>query len=239
MCPLNPRLQLALLRPPRALDPLTLTFPTAKAKKIRGNLPHLDLLAALRNPIPTMMPPYVLKRHMPRIAHAAMDLNRPVRRLRAQPVRPVVAHADLIPEPLLDLYVRHAVHQCCCLTDQQPQHAGLRVQLDQRELDALVVGERRAEGLALVGVGDGGLDAEDGCAERGGCLPDAVLVHEGLSDGEAVVEGAEEGGGGHPDVVDRDGCVVGGHVERPLVLVSLRVQARHGWARVKTGTYHS
>jgi hypothetical protein len=64
------------------------------------------------------------------------------------------------------------------------------MQLYERELDALVVGERLAEGSATVGVGDRFADAVDGCAERGRGLPDAVFVHEGLGYAEAVVKGA-------------------------------------------------
>ena len=91
------------------------------------------------------------------------------------------------------------------------------MQFDEGELDGLVVGEGCAEGLAGVGVGDGGLDAVDGGAERGCGLADAVLVDEGLGYGEAVVEGAEDGGAGDPNVGEGDGGMVGGHVERPGV----------------------
>ena len=58
----------------------------------------------------------------------------------------------------------------------------------------------RAEGGALVGVFDRLLHAVDGGAERGGSLSDAVLVHEGLGDAEAIVDWAEDGGVGDPDV---------------------------------------
>ena len=42
-------------------------------------------------------------------------------------------------------------------------------------------------------------------------------MREGLRDGEAVVEGAEDRGGGYADVGEGDGGVVGRHVESPLV----------------------
>jgi len=46
-------------------------------------------------------------------------------------------------------------------------------------------------------------------------LANAVLVHEVLRDGEALAFGAEHGGLGHPDVVQRHVGVVGRHVEGP------------------------
>lgn len=76
----------------------------------------------------------------------------------------------------------------------------MRGEFDEWELDGLVVREGLSEGGSRVGVGDRGLDAVDGCAEGGGRLSDAVFVDEGLRDGEAVVDWAEGGGGGDPDV---------------------------------------
>lgn len=89
------------------------------------------------------------------------------------------------------------------------------MQFDEGELDGLVVREGCAEGSAGVGIGDGGLDAVD-CRAEGGCgLTDAVLVDERLGDGEAGMEGAEDGAGGNEDVVEGYGGVVGGHIECP------------------------
>jgi hypothetical protein len=64
----------------------------------------------------------VLERLVPRIADAAMDLHRPVRRFADQPVRPVIAHRDLVGEFALDLAVLHPVHLPRGLADQQAQH---------------------------------------------------------------------------------------------------------------------
>lgn len=165
-------------------------LPPPEPKQIRGHLPHLNLLASLRDPVPAMVPPDMLEGHLPRISHAAVDLYGAVGRLTAQPVGPVIAHADLVAQLTLHVDVRHRVHLPRRLADQKPQHLRLRRQLHQRELDPLVVGERRAEGCPSVRVLDGCLDAERRRAERRGCLSDAVLVHEGLRDGEPFVHGA-------------------------------------------------
>ena len=75
--------------------------------------------------------------------------------------------------------------------------------------------ERGAKGRAFVGVFDRLLDTVYGCTKRRGGLPNAVLVDEGLRDAEAVVDGTQCGGFGYPDILDGDGRVIGGHVERP------------------------
>ena len=119
-----------------------------------------------------------------------MDLNRAIGRRRAQSVRKVIAHGDLIPDFPLNLMVRHGIHFQRGLADELPQHLALRGEFDERELYTLVVREGCTEGCAVVGVVDGLLDAVDGGAEGGGGLPDAVFVDEGLGDAEAVVDGA-------------------------------------------------
>ena len=92
--------QASQLRLPRNLRP---RHPRAlKPKQIRPHLPHLHLLAPLRDPIPPEMPPYVLKRLVPTIPVPAMHLDRPVRRLRTQPVRVVITHSNLMAELALD-----------------------------------------------------------------------------------------------------------------------------------------
>lgn len=112
-----------------------------------------------------MMPVNMLKRLMPTVPIPTVDLHRPIRRLTAQAVGPVVTHADLVAQLGLDLAVRHRVHLARRLPDQQPQHLALRDELDDRELDALVVREGHAEGLARVGVRDRLVEAEYGGAE--------------------------------------------------------------------------
>jgi hypothetical protein len=107
----------------------------------------------------------VLERLVPRIADAAMDLHRAVRRFADQPVRPVIAHRDLVGEFALDLAVLHPVHLPRGLADQQAQHLALGGKLHQRELDGLVAGEILAERLAFARVADRFLDAERGRAQ--------------------------------------------------------------------------
>lgn len=178
------------LRRPLPNRSIPLAPPPPKPKKIRRHLPHLDFLAPLRNPIPPMMPPDMLKRPMPTIPVPAMHLYRAIRSLAAQPVRPVVAHADFIPETRLDGDVRHGIHFYGGLADEEAQHFGLGSELDEGELDGLVVGEGGAEGAARVGVGDGLGDTEGCGAEGGGCLADAIFVDKGLGDAQAGVDGA-------------------------------------------------
>ena len=101
-----------------------------------------------------MMPPIMLKRPPPTIPISAMDLDRPIGGLAAQPVRPVIAHADFVAEAALDVHVRHGVHLQGRLADQEAQHLELGGELDEGELDGLVVGEGLAEGAAGGGVGD-------------------------------------------------------------------------------------
>ena len=64
--------------------------------------------------------------------------------------------------------------------DEGTQHLALGLELDQRELDALVSRQCLAEGLALLGVGDRFVDAELRRTEARGRLADAVLVEEVL-----------------------------------------------------------
>lgn len=186
------------------------------------------------------MPPDVLKRPMPTVPVSAMHLYCAVRSLAAQPVSPVIAHRHLVPDVLLDFYMWHGVHLDSGLADELAQHLALGGELDEGELDGLVVGEGRAEGGARVGIGDGFLDAVDGCAEGGGGLPDAVFVDEGLRDAEAIVNGTEDGGGGNPDGIYGDGGVVGGHVEGPAcVLEDLHARNQENCSRWGWVTYHS
>ena len=196
-------------------------------KQIRGDLPNLHLLTALGNAIPPKMPPDVLEGIMPRISHATMHLDRAVRGLRAQAVGVVIAHADLVAQLLLDRHPRRVarllrrggdlVHLDRRAQDQQAQHLRLRGQLDQRPLDGLVRAERLAEDLPAVGVLDAAVDAVLGGAAAGARLADAVLVREGLRDGEAVVQRAQHRRRRHAHVAEQHRRVVGRHVQRPLV----------------------
>src|SRR5436309_6129360 len=76
--------------------PATLLSGPAEAEHHLGDAPHLDLLRSLRNPVPPVVPVDVLEGHMPRVADAAVHLDRLVRRVTDQPVRAVVAHRHLV-----------------------------------------------------------------------------------------------------------------------------------------------
>ena len=93
------------------------------------------------------------------------------------------------------------------------------MQLDERELDALIGRELLAPGDAGVCVGGGLVDAVLGGTERRGGLADAVLVHEVLGEIEPVVDPSEHGVGPDAHVGERHFRVVCRHVERPPVEV--------------------
>src|SRR5437764_13586780 len=67
-----------------------------EAEQVAGDQTHLDLLGALGDPIPPVVAVDVLERLVARVSEAAVDLHLPVGSLAAQPVRPVVAHRDLV-----------------------------------------------------------------------------------------------------------------------------------------------
>src|SRR4051812_6652193 len=69
----------------------TLTVVAAREKLV-ADLPELNLLAALRDPVAPVMAVDVLERHVTRVAHAAARLHGLVGRLAREPVRPVVGH---------------------------------------------------------------------------------------------------------------------------------------------------
>ncbi len=67
-----------------------------KSEQILRHAPHLDFLRSLRDAIAPVMPEDVLEWFMPRVPDRAMHLHRAVRRFAHQPVRPVIAHGDLV-----------------------------------------------------------------------------------------------------------------------------------------------
>src|ERR1700687_5200020 len=80
----------------------------------------LDFLAAFGDALAAVMAVDVLERLVARITHAAMHLHGAVGGLAAQPVRPVIAHGNLVGERVLDLCLRQLVHFPRSLADQQP-----------------------------------------------------------------------------------------------------------------------
>src|SRR5690606_208090 len=143
------------------------------AEQVPRDLAHLDLFRAFRDAIATVVTIDVLERLVTRIADTAMHLHGTVRRLADEPVGPVVAHGDLVGEPLFDLRLGHAVHFPCRLANEQTQHFHLSSQFHQRELDALVAGQLLPERLALASILDAFTHAVISSAKAGSCLANA------------------------------------------------------------------
>ena len=62
-----------------------------ESEQLARDLAQLDLVAALGDPVSPVVPVDVLKGLVPRVADAPVDLDRPVRRVAREAVRPVVA----------------------------------------------------------------------------------------------------------------------------------------------------
>src|SRR5216684_4926921 len=80
------------------------------AEQKSRDLALLYFLAAFGDAVTAVMAIDVLERLVARIAHAAMHLHGAVGGLAAQPVRPVIAHRNLVGERVLDLRLREFVH---------------------------------------------------------------------------------------------------------------------------------
>ena len=81
---------------------------------------------------------------------------------------------------------------------------GLGVGLGQRELDALVLGDRSAEDDALLAVCDGPVDKPAGVADRLGCDQNALGVHAVQDVVEAAVFFADQIGLGNFQIVEKE-----------------------------------
>src|SRR4051794_4433527 len=73
------------------------------AEQEASDLALLDFLAAFGDAVAAVVTVDVFERLMARITHAAMHLHGAVGGLAAQPVRPVIAHRNLVGERVLDL----------------------------------------------------------------------------------------------------------------------------------------
>ena len=76
----------------------------------------------------------VLEGLVSRIAQTAMNLHRPIRRLAAETIAPVITHRNLVRDGERAV----TVHEPGRLVDQRAQHLALRLQLHQGELNRLV-----------------------------------------------------------------------------------------------------
>ncbi len=101
------------------------------------------------------------------------------------------------------------------LADQLAQHRRLGVQLDQRELDALIHRQRLAPGDPLIGVAHRLINTELTSPKRRGRLADPVLMHEMLREVEPLADLAEHRLRADPHIGECHLGVVGRHVERP------------------------
>ena len=153
------------LKPDSGLSILTLVGAKI-AEQVSAHFAHLDFLAAFRDPVAAMMAIDMLERLVARIANPAMDLHRPVCRLAHQPVRPVIAHGNLVGDGFFNLGMLHIVHLPSGLVDQQAQHLALGGKLDQRELDRLIARQLLPEGFACARVSHALLDTELRRAQR-------------------------------------------------------------------------
>src|ERR1700722_10971407 len=77
-------------------------FPHIAEQKSR-HFALLDFLAAFGDAVAAVVAVDVLERLVARIAHAAMDLHGAVGGLATEPVRPEIAHRDLVGERVLNL----------------------------------------------------------------------------------------------------------------------------------------
>src|SRR4029077_4143247 len=67
-----------------------------KTEHVTGDAAHLDFLGTLGNAVAAVVPRDMCERLVARIAHSAVHLHGPVRRLAAQAIGPVVAHRDFV-----------------------------------------------------------------------------------------------------------------------------------------------
>src|SRR4051794_5450468 len=85
-----------------AIRPLDLSLPGAargasalhEAEQVPGDIADLDLLRALGDPVPPVVAVDVLELLVARVADAAVDLHRAVRRVADEAVRTEIAHRD-------------------------------------------------------------------------------------------------------------------------------------------------
>jgi len=101
---------------------------------------HLDLFCALGDAVAAVVAVDMFERLMAGIADPAMYLHRPVGSIADQPVGAIVTHTDLVGELFGDLGLGHLIHLPRGLVDQQAEHFGIGLQLDERELDRLIGG---------------------------------------------------------------------------------------------------
>src|SRR3989475_1613556 len=189
----------------------TLLSGPAEAEHHLGDAPHLDLFRPFRNPVTPVVPVDVLEGHMPRVADAAVHLDRLVRRVTDQPVRAVVAHRHLV----ADLHVVLMVQLPGGLPHELAHHLALGLQLHQRPLDGLTTRQRLPECDTLPRVLHRLVDTVLRRADARSGLTDAVLMRERVGECQAVPFASQHRVRCYAHVGQRDLGMVGRHVERP------------------------
>src|SRR5690606_2161018 len=124
----------------------------------------------------------VLERLVPRVANATVDLDRPVRGIAREPVRPIVTHGDLI----ADLHMVLVIELPRRLADEIAYEFGFGVKLGKRPLDRLPCAQGLPKGNALIGILHGFVDTELRNAQARCRLPDSVLMNERVRQVKAV-----------------------------------------------------
>jgi hypothetical protein len=212
---------------------------TFDAKENLANTAHLDFLGALGDPVTTVVPRMsrprsttsfrksretkqkvyqpvdVLKRLVTRVSDTTVDLHCAISGIAAKPVSAVVAHGDLVGKVQRDIGLGHHVHLGSRLENETAEHGRLGVELDKGPLDGLVSSEGLSKGLALLGVLDRLRDAVLSSSARRRSLTDPVLVDKVRGDEQAVSGLPKDVFVPDANVLERDKCVIRGHIERP------------------------
>ena len=85
-----------------------------------------------------MMTVDVLEGFVARIANAAVELHGGISRVAYQSVCAVITHRDFVCQVFSDIHFVHLIHLRRGFIDQQTQHLGLGLQLNERELNPLI-----------------------------------------------------------------------------------------------------
>src|SRR6266511_4240995 len=130
---------------------------------------HFDHLAgALGDAVAALLAPHLLDRQVGGERDAAVDLHALVGGAERHLVGVVLADVAILARILAGVEPRGG------LVDEQPRRLQFDEHVGQHPLDRLPVGERLAEGRALLGVGGRHFEAALGDAERAGAVLDAA-----------------------------------------------------------------
>ena len=196
---------------------------------MRRHFADLYLFRAFGNAIAAVMAINMLKRHMARIADAAVGLNGLVGRLANQTIGAVIAHRHFIGQINRHFGFAHRIHLRRGFINQIADHFGFRMQLGERKLNGLIARQGFAERRAGFGIGDAFIDAILRRAHATGGLANAVFMDKMLRQSEPLPGGAKHRAFWHPNIGKRYARMVGRHIERPHIFFDFdpRVIGRH------------